>query len=174
MPEIIKFFNPEDPYGFLSNFWRSEECLEDSDGNLWCYRTNEHFYQSMKAKNAIMSDWIKQAPSAFMAKRASRALKPDEIVDDWETKKVEVMLLGLRAKFGSRFNQDIKNQLLATGDAILVEDSPTDMFWGGSLPGSQNMLGRLLMQVREELRSKKEICDGECKGCNPKICPGGE
>jgi hypothetical protein len=154
--EIIKFFNPEDPYGFLSNFWRAEQGLEDTDGNLWCYRTNEHFYQSMKAKNAIMSDWIRQAPSAFMAKRASRALKPDEIVDDWETKKVEVVLLGLRAKFGSKFNQDIKDQLLATGDAILMEDSPTDMFWGGSLPESQNMLGRLLMQVREELRGDKK------------------
>jgi len=42
--------------------------------------------------------------------------------------------------------------LLWTGDALLIENSPTDLFWGGLLPASKNMLGKLLMQVRSEAR----------------------
>ena len=31
---------------------------------------------------------------------------------------------------------DIRETLISTKDGILIEDSPNDMFWGGSLPGS--------------------------------------
>ena len=46
-----------------------------------------------------------------------------------ETKKVEVMRKGLLAKFGQNFY--LKLALLQTGHAYLIEDSLTDMFWGG-------------------------------------------
>ena len=153
--DVIKFYIREEPYGFLSNFWRAEQCITYNNEDTICYPTNEHFYQSQKAKNVLTWAWIARAPNAWAAMKAGRELRPHEIVDNWESKKVHVMLTGLRAKFGSRFNVDLKNQLLETGDAILIEDSPTDMFWGGSLPGSQNMLGTLLMQVREELSEVK-------------------
>jgi hypothetical protein len=41
---------------------------------------------------------------------------------------------------------------LDTGDKKLVEDSDVDMYWGGSLPGSKNVLGEMLMGIREEKR----------------------
>lgn len=84
---------------------------------------------------------------------SGRSLRPKEIVPFWERDKTIVMLNGLRIKFQ---NETLKLMLLWTGDAILVEDSPTDMFWGGSLPGSQNMLGKLLMQVRKEIKGGVE------------------
>jgi len=49
--------------------------------------------------------------------------------------------------------------LLATGEAPIVERSSKDRYWGavesrdGTLEG-QNVLGRLLMELREEMRAK--------------------
>ena len=85
---------------------------------------------------------------------AGRNLKPEEIIDDWEIKKIEVMKEGLFLKF--KQNNELKSALLKTEYALLIEDSPTDMFWGGKLEGSKNMLGKLLMEVREELRKNLE------------------
>lgn len=45
-------------------------------------------------------------------------------------------------------------ELLATGDALLVEHSKKDRYWGDGGDGSgRNRLGALLMSVREELTS---------------------
>jgi hypothetical protein len=49
--------------------------------------------------------------------------------------------------------------LLATGDAAIVERSSKDRYWGavesadGTLEG-QNVLGRLLMELRDELKTR--------------------
>lgn len=150
MPEEIRFYIREKPYGFLSNFWRNVQYHQGIMGSNLSYPTNEHYYQSQKANTVRTKEWIRTAPSAWMAMIAGRNLQPKDMVSDWETKKVEVMLDGLRDKFLR--NDTLKYLLLWTGDAILIEDSPTDMFWGGALPGSQNMLGKLLMQVRDEIK----------------------
>ncbi|CAG8778813.1 7980_t:CDS:1, partial [Acaulospora morrowiae] len=68
----------------------------------------------------------------------------------------DVMLTALRAKFTQ--NEDLKEILLGTGDSQLVEASPTDSYWGNARKSDgtegKNMLGILLMQVRDELRIK--------------------
>jgi ribA/ribD-fused uncharacterized protein len=151
--EEIRFYIREEPYGFLSNFWRSEQvfCRElSSEDKKFTYKTNEHFYQSMKARYRSEQEWINSAPSAYMAMIAGRNLKADHIVRNWDMKKEEIMLHGLRMKF---WNEELRLMLLWTGDALLIESSPTDLFWGGLLPASKNMLGKLLMQVRSEARS---------------------
>ncbi|HEX2549583.1 MAG TPA: NADAR domain-containing protein, partial [Gammaproteobacteria bacterium] len=44
--------------------------------------------------------------------------------------------------------------LFSTGDEEIAEDSPTDSFWGlGPDGGGQNNLGKILMQVRQVLRT---------------------
>jgi hypothetical protein len=156
MIQEIRFYIRENPYGFLSNFWRSEQ----KEGYA-IFKTNEHYYQSRKSKDFELRYWIANAPTAYAAMIAGRSLKPSEITEDWENKKVDVMRKGLISKFSQ--NVLLEQALLKTGDSILIEDSPTDMFWGGKLEGSKNMLGKLLMEVREELRKdleesiKKEI-----------------
>lgn len=166
----IKFYIREEPYGFLSNFWRHAQTLMEKDDGFFdvhrefskllpstnivsVYRTNEHFYQACKAKDKKMSEWIRDAPTATQAMKAGRSLSDDQIRDDWEKIKVRIMKAGLRAKFR---DENLALMLLWTGDAVLIEDSPTDMFWGGSLPGSKNMLGQLLMEVREEIRKDRK------------------
>lgn len=142
----INFYFRKEEYGWLSNFWRAKQHINDV-----YYKTNEHYYQSQKAKMIAEWNWIANAPSPFLAMIAGRALrKGKELKDDWEEIKVDIMLKGLRAKFSQ--NHELKEKLLATGDVIIHEDSPNDMFWGKK---GKDMLGKLLMQVRDELRHER-------------------
>ena len=141
----INFYYRKEEYGWLSNFERIRQVV---DGIV--YPTNEHFYQSQKAKDPVVREWIRNAPSPYLAMVAGRGLRRKEIVEDWDNKKVEVMLEGLRAKFSEIII--LKERLLATGGAIIHEDNPTDIFWGKI---GKDMLGKLLMQVREEIKNEK-------------------
>lgn len=51
----------------------------------------------------------------------------------------------------------LAEELIATRSAILIEDSKKDFFWGISDGTGQNMLGKILMKVREELIEKSDI-----------------
>ncbi len=147
MTKEINFYSRKKEYGFLSNFWRSEQKMLISDNSYCIFPTNEHYYQSEKAKDEEVKRWIASAQTPYLAMMAGRSLRPQEMVDKWEDKKVEIMLKGLRAKFAQ--NTELRLRLLNTGDAILHEDSPMDMFWGKK---GRDMLGILLMQVREEIK----------------------
>ena len=71
---------------------------------------------------------------------------------DWEEIKDEVMLQALRMKFSQ--NPEIAKELLATGDALLIEHTRNDDYWADGGDGfGKNKLGLLLMQVREELKN---------------------
>ncbi len=55
-------------------------------------------------------------------------------------------------------HQDIKKILLATDDQEIVEKSPIDYYWGcGSDGNGKNMLGIILMEVREILRYNNDL-----------------
>lgn len=139
MTREIDFYSTSEEYGWLSNFHRARQVVLDTE-----YPTNEHFYQSMKCAIDDDAEMIRLAGTPSEAKRLGQLVlrRPD-----WDEVRVGFMLLGLLAKFQQ--NPDLRERLLATGDATLHEDSPTDLFWGKK---GQDMLGRLLMQVREELQ----------------------
>ncbi len=161
MVQEIRFYTRNGEYGFLSNFHRA---MQEVDGKT--YPTNEHYYQSQKAKNWDMQKWIASSPKAYHSMKAGRSLRPNEMVDDWENKKIQVMRNGLKAKFFE--NEELATALLETGDAILIEDSPSDMFWGGKLEGSQNMLGILLMEIRDSLQHMEQMLANKkikCEAC---------
>lgn len=133
-------------YAFLSNFHPSEVGM---DGIL--YPTVEHAYQAAKTLNPGLRAAIRNAGTPGYAKQMGRAVK---LRDDWESVKLDVMLDLLRKKFS---HEDFKRQLLATGDSTLIEGNDWgDHFWGmsGYHPKrvGLNHLGRLLMQVRSEIR----------------------
>lgn len=139
----IYFYSRDKEYGWLSNFWRAREVVQHIE-----YPTNEHFYQSAKAKEPDVAVWIRQAPKPFLAMKAGRSLRPHEMIPDWEQVKFQIMKNGLWAKFTQ--NPDLTEKLLATGNAKLHENSPTDMVWGVK---GKDMLGKLLMQVRKDLHN---------------------
>ena len=83
----------------------------------------------------------------------------------WDSCKEEIIYNANYAKFSQ--NPELKAALLATGDAIIAEASPYDKIWGIGLKANdpdsqnptkwkgQNLLGKALMRVREELRKDK-------------------
>jgi ribA/ribD-fused uncharacterized protein len=59
------------------------------------------------------------------------------------------------AKFQT--HADIRKILIKTADDLIVEDSPVDSFWGcGADHRGENHLGKILMQVRHQLRHSRE------------------
>ncbi len=70
---------------------------------------------------------------------------------DWNDIKVPIMKKILQAKVCQ--HEYVCRKLLTTGDRELIEDSWRDSFWGiGPNKDGQNMLGKLWMEIREELR----------------------
>jgi len=141
--EEINFYTKNGEFGFLSNFYPSPFVVEGKS-----YATNEHYFQSQKATTEELREWIRLAPTPYAAMKAGRSLRDDkgELKKDWADKKSDVMFVGILAKFSQ--NPDLKEKLLATGDAVLHEDSPTDMIWGKK---GEDRLGKILMKVRLSL-----------------------
>ena len=116
------------------------------------YATVEHFFQAAKAHlagDAATAVKILAAASPGKAKYWGRHVKGLDR-SAWNAVRVDTMLKGVRAKFQQ--NSTLRNALLATGHAPLIESSPTDDFWGEGREGNgRNELGRLLTQVKSEL-----------------------
>lgn len=138
----IRFYSHRrGPYAAFSNFYLSPI---DLDGRRW--RTVEHYFQAMKFFDRSRQERVRLAPTPAEAKRLgrSRGMRPD-----WDAVRLDVMRAGLRAKFGQRRFAEL---LLSTGSAHLIEAAPRDYFWGEGADGSgANWLGRLLVELREEL-----------------------
>ncbi|MDI6624509.1 MAG: NADAR family protein [Brevundimonas sp.] len=80
--------------------------------------------------------------------------------DDWDIVRVPIMRWSLRAKLAFHY-REFSDLLKATGNRAIVEQSRRDGFWGAvpadddSLVG-MNVLGRLLMELREEISERDE------------------
>lgn len=124
------------------------------------FPTSEHAYHWEKFAVAEMdlpggrSDIayiVMTAPSAHEAFKVAERNRAKRRAD-WDVVKVDVMRRILRAKADQ--HEYVRRKLLATGDRELVEDSWRDDFWGwGPNRDGKNMLGRLWMEVRAELRA---------------------
>jgi ribA/ribD-fused uncharacterized protein len=97
-----------------------------------------------------LCDRIMHAPSAHEAFKIAQDNKVHQF-DHWDNVKVGEMREILRLKAAQ--HEYVRRKLLATGDRELVENSWRDDFWGwGPNQDGQNMLGKLWMEVREEVR----------------------
>ena len=113
--------------------------------------TVEHFFQARKFAGTEHEEAIRLAPSPMVAARMGRSRKRP-LRTDWEAVKLDVMLEALRAKFTQ--HADLRELLLGTGNALLIEHRARDNYWGdGPDGGGANMLGTLLMRVRDELQT---------------------
>lgn len=97
--------------------------------------------------------FIRLAPSAHEAFKRAEQYR-DHRRPDWDGVKVDVMRDILRAKVEQ--HEYVRRKLLETGDRELVENSWRDSFWGwGEDEKGQNMLGKLWMEIRAELRGEQ-------------------
>ncbi len=144
----IYFYSPlEEPYGCFSNF--SPHGVE-LDGLWW--PTVEHFFQAQKFAGTPHAEAILRAGSPKRAKELGQSRR-QPLRSDWEAVKEEVMRRAVLRKF--ELHHGIRALLLSTGVEELVENAPSDYYWGCGRDGSgKNMLGRILMEVRETLRCR--------------------
>jgi ribA/ribD-fused uncharacterized protein len=149
MQEIRFYRANEKPYGALSNLYKREVLFEDV-----VYPTSEHAYQAGKPRKEAVRDWILAAPSPALVAMAAHGLYWWDIRPGWSKVKFERMRAILLAKFTQ--HEDLKALLLSTGEARLVEsatvDNEVNRTWGEVNGKGKNMLGVLLMEVRDELR----------------------
>ncbi|WP_445446139.1 NADAR family protein [Corynebacterium durum] len=142
--DTIYFYTANDPYGELSNFARYGFYKDDV---YW--RTAEHYFQAQKFEDEKLREKIRRTPSPLKAAVIGRN-RSNPLRADWEEVKDDVMYTAVLAKF--QHNKDLAELLLATGDAMLVEHTGKDAYWGDGGDGSGlNRLGGILMRVREEL-----------------------
>jgi ribA/ribD-fused uncharacterized protein len=137
---MIEEFQGE--YRFLSNFWPA--AVKGPSG-LW-YASVENAYQASKSLRLLDHQKI-VAMSAGQSKRYARGV---DLRKDWEDIKIDVMLGLVRQKFTN--NTQLTEKLLSTGDEELIEGNHWgDCFWGVCKGKGSNHLGKILMQVRDEL-----------------------
>lgn len=147
MSSIIYFYEPDEAYGFLSNFYPAPI---DIDGERWL--STEHYYHAQKFVDRSLQQNIRAASTpcdAFSLSREYQAF----VRDDWETIRCDIMHFAVMEKFLQ--HQDLCQQLVATHPASLIENSPCDVFWGiGKNRDGQNKLGMILMSVRAQFAVK--------------------
>jgi ribA/ribD-fused uncharacterized protein len=137
-------------YHFLSNFAPAQVTLDGLQ-----FPTVEHAYQAAKTLDPQEREQILGASTPDLARKMGRKLTQPP---DWPEMKVKVMQDLVAQKFDGH-RPDLVKLLLATGDAELVEGNTWhDNFWGDcrcprcAESTGQNWLGRILMDVREQLR----------------------
>ncbi|MFM2393397.1 MAG: Swarming motility protein YbiA [Bacteroidota bacterium] len=143
----------------FSQWWLSSFIVEGIE-----YKTAEHWMMAKKAelfgdKEAL--DKIISCDSPAIAKKLGREVR--NFVDEvWKKNCFQFVVEGNFHKFSQ--NTDLKEFLLSTNNAIIVEASPFDKIWGiGTrahiedikLWKGQNLLGFALMEVRDELKKKE-------------------
>lgn len=135
-------FNGE--YRFLSNFYPSMVRFDGDD-----YPTVEHAYQAAKTFNPHEREYVRTRSTPAAAKRAGKEffrMRPD-----WDDVKVQIMESLLRHKFVGY--HDLSRKLYKTEDKYIEETNTWgDTFWGVCNGKGQNVLGNLLMKVRNEIR----------------------
>jgi N-glycosidase YbiA len=158
----IQFNNIRGEYGFLSNEFPSPFLLE---GQRW--RTVEHYVQAMRVSDLNKRSQIRNAPSvAMVASIANSSTIRNDLLDkvntdiataigvDYLTVEDMIMLDAVTAKF--RDNPSLAIRLRNTQPALLINTSP-DPYWGGN----RNMLGMMLMYVRDVSIKKDNVSDSD-------------
>lgn len=151
----IYFYRVNEKYGCFSNF--SQYAFE-LDGKEWM--TSEHYFQAQKFYCTEYEDIIRLLDSPMKAAEMGRNRKLP-LREDWEQMKNGIMRKAVYAKFIQ--NKEIGDILLSTGREIIIENTNNDYYWGcGKDGGGKNMLGKILMEVREKLLYIREF-DGLTK-----------
>ena len=148
--DVISFFKTNEEFGLLSNMKGKQKILV----NDICFSSSEAIYQALKfPDNEEIQLRIAYEKSPIFAKRIASSNK-QFIRGDWEIVKNNVMRLSLRIR--TLQSQEFYDTLLSKKKKKIVEISRKDIYWGtitkaNNLLSGKNVLGRLLMELREEI-----------------------
>ncbi|MDD2981168.1 MAG: NADAR family protein [Hespellia sp.] len=145
-PVIASF---RDSYAFLSNFYYAEITY----GNLR-FANNEAAFQAQKStcareRRQFCTHYLKNPADA---KRLGKSIN---LRPDWNTVKLRYMYEICMTKFLQ--HPELGEKLLATGNAILIEENTWgDRYWGAVNGYGDNHLGEILMDIRSKLQLERE------------------
>ena len=158
MKDIICFHNPDEPNGYLSNWYMSDFVIRGVS-----YSSMEQYMMYSKAilfKDIEIAKQILRTKDVREIKALGRQVRNfDE--DTWVSNREEIITKGLLAKFSQ--SSVLRDKLLKTGDSMLAECAVKDKIWGIGLSmkdsnrfdtrrwSGLNLLGKCLMDVREKI-----------------------
>lgn len=156
----VYFHLPEEPNGYLSNWYASEFDLDGihftSVEQYIMYRKCMLFGDTASAKAVLAAKTPDQQKA--IGKKAGGYIE-----NVWNGIRQMVVLEGLMAKFSQ--NEDLKQDILDTGDSWLVECAGQDKIWACGIHlddekrkdasnwSGTNILGFALMEIRDRLRN---------------------
>ncbi|MBQ6564400.1 MAG: DUF1768 domain-containing protein, partial [Clostridia bacterium] len=158
---MVFFWKENQENGWFSNWFRKPFAV---DGVTYSFV--EKYMMAEKARlfhDTERYDAILQAEYPWECKELGRQVTPFDSAA-WNAVKYDVVKTASRAKYEQ--NPELMARLLQTGDALLAEASPTDRVWGIGLDASdaakndprdwpgENLLGRILMELRAEFTDK--------------------
>lgn len=150
--DVIRFRKTAEDFGGLSNMAPGFPIVILGHR----VRTSEALYQACRFPHLPeVQQMILNEGSPMTAKMRSKPYRKDTR-QDWDDVRVKVMKWCLRVKLINNWCK-FSELLLSTGIYPIVEDSRKDSYWG-AIPrdddtlNGQNVLGRLLMELRKKLR----------------------
>lgn len=156
--EVVVVYKTKEDFGGLSNMASGYPLQINSVRIL----TTEALYQACRFPHLpeVQREIIGQH-SPMTAKMKSKPHRKDSR-PDWDEVRYKVMRWCLRVKLAQNY-AEFGRLLLATRDRPIVEQSRKDDYWGAKLADEvgdtligQNVLGRLLMELREKLKDDTE------------------
>ncbi|MCA9390377.1 NADAR family protein [candidate division WWE3 bacterium] len=146
MKDVIAFYDESKEYFEFANYYPAPILL---DGTIWS--TVEHYFQAQKTNIPEWKEKIRSAENPDEAKKIGWEV-PDYNDEYWLAHRDEVMSKAVIAKIGQ--HPHIRELLISTGSQTLIEDSPNDTYWGMVQGHGENRMGKLLMKIRETIRSE--------------------
>lgn len=136
-------------YEFLSNFY-----MVPVEYKGLLFTNSEAAFHAQKTLDPMQ----RMAFTQYNPSQSKRNGRKVQLRSDWEDVKDDIMYEICKAKFSQ--NEDLKLKLLAIGDEYLEEGTTWhDNYWGNcscdkcKYITGKNMLGKILMRVREELKN---------------------
>lgn len=134
--------NFDGQYEFLSNFYKSPFVFTGIK-----FFSVEHAFQCYKTIKNEDFNYVYESRNSYEAKKRGKSIK---LREDWESVKILIMEKLVFSKFNQ--NYEIYDKLIKTYPKILIEGNTWgDRFWGICNHSGENMLGRILMKIRDEL-----------------------
>ncbi len=166
---MVGFFHEDEEYGCFSNWYPAEfDYAREHYKNVEQYMM---YQKVMMFRQYELADKIMKTDDPSECKKIGRTHFPEFNSELWDKTCKTIVKRGVRAKFLQ--NKELLELLLGTGNKLLAECSPFDKKWGigidindpdrfdASKWKGSNLLGRVLMEVREELRAEMLAVNGE-------------